>query len=133
MMKENDVLQMMDEMEKNGVDMKEELQDAAKELPEMVKETVADGYKKIENSVVEGYKKIEESSICLFSVCNRVYNDSIQSKERIVTNVRTQRHQKGLPRRERRGPRPEGHRPEVPQIGVCVHSGSVGLRQNHAA
>ena len=28
---------MMDEMEKNGVDMKEELKEAAKELPEMVK------------------------------------------------------------------------------------------------
>ena len=36
MMKEKDALQMMDELEKNGVDIKEELKEAAKELPEMV-------------------------------------------------------------------------------------------------
>ena len=40
MMKERDILHMMYELEKNGVNMKEELKEAAKELPEMVKETL---------------------------------------------------------------------------------------------
>ena len=47
MMKEKDASQIMDELEKNGVDMKEEIKEAAKEAPEMIKETVVDGYKKI--------------------------------------------------------------------------------------